>query len=278
MVTTNTALALDEGGSYAIWQPSEEVVPAESRSTVTSAVDLDKQEMLEECKARIVDLLVKDEFIKFQVVRLVLHIERERLFEGALNEGTGEPYRNMTEYFPHLCADLRARFGLMSERTVRELVRVYKVATTGLGLTEQEVLDIGPSHITKVAEALDYDRRTGEIAETPRDGKIGKEEALEILEQVKEGEWRVQDTQAALDEARGVTRRNVILEWDIKSIKDRTVSVRKFEIWEEGPSGWKTFKPQEGLSPEMAHWLSRRMGAASNSEYYLRGGEKDVWE
>jgi hypothetical protein len=208
--------------------------------------------------------IVQAESVQFEIAELITRIEDERLYLGAFSE-EGNPYTSMKDYYPALLKKMRqaGRLHKLEERTVREWVRLYKVFVLGLQIDEGRILSAGTSHFSEIAEALDYDRKTGEIALLPRVGKIGRDEALTMIEELEarkeEGiPWRVQDTRETLDEQRGVVRRSVELVWGKSAAGARLLDII---IWE----GATAVRPTEaGCSRELAEWLNKRLSAVSN--------------
>jgi hypothetical protein len=210
----------------------------------------------------------------FKVVDTVNRIAAEGLFRFDLNPDTGSPYSSMSEYYPYLLEELKAssHFHKLSERLVRSLVMVDRVFVQGQGITREQILDDGVSMYTTLAEALDYDHKTGEIRETPKVGKLGRDEALQILQTAREGNWREQDLRAALDERRGVERRTVHVTW--RRCGSAGYRVSRIDVFEGGKS--LLLKDDDGswlddiLPPDIAEWITKKLGATYT---VVQGGE-----
>jgi hypothetical protein len=236
---------------------SSELFSLTSRSVTSEPVDL------EETKNEIVRLLGLEDALMFEIARLVRFIEEHELFRQEVNQDTGNPFRSMSEYLPSLIAELRQRAKLhkLSTRTVREYMAIYRVFHEQLGLPTGKIMEIGPGNMTEIREALDYDRKTGEIADNPKPGKIGKAQALEIMDTIEDadGHWRVADTRQVLDEARGVSRHAYRIYW-------RETSSGRFVI--ENVSLYEgdalVDEMITGLSEETALELTKKLGALSN--------------
>lgn len=201
----------------------------------------------------------------FQVVDLVNQISQEQLFRFDLNPDSGQPYRSMSEYYPYLLREMKSTFHLhkLSERLVREALRVDKVFVQGAGISRQQILEEGISRYTELAEALDYDIKTGEIRETPRAGKLGKDEGLQILQESREGGWSLESFREELDTRRGVQRRGVRIDWlpEYEGKHGQMYSVGRIVVFDGADSFDST---DEGLTLELARYITRRLGATSN--------------
>lgn len=216
-------------------------------------------------EARIVELIQMGEALSMEIARLVRQIETHDLYRQAINPDTGDYYKTMIEYYPNLLKQMRAAGKLhkLSERTVREWVRLRELFVEGLGVPESKMLAMGTSHFSELAEAIDYDRTTKEVRETPRDGKIGKAEALEIIDQIEAEGWRVQDTRQALNETRGVASRGVQLYW--RKVQGESGDPPRYAlvdvvIWDDDAAE----RPREGVSENLARWLTGKLSATHN--------------
>jgi hypothetical protein len=211
---------------------------------------------LAEHEAEIAKALLRAEHSIFEVCRLIDEIEQAELWKAG-------GFASMTEYYPALLAKMRqaGRLGV-GERTVRGWMRIYKVFVQNLQIEPERILTLGTSHFNYIAEALDYDRRTGVVADTPRPGKIGKEGAVAMIEDLearqRDGlEWRVQDTQESLNLERGVKPRRIELQWASSS---KGATLKDIIVWDDT----EAVRPREGCSPALALWLSKKMGAIHN--------------
>ena len=227
----------------------------------------DKEKRLLAIGVELEKLFYQGNAVWFAIVEKIHEIEEGQLYEAAWNPTKGRPYNSMSEYLPDLLAGLRneAILHKLSTRQVREYLALDKVFVRGMGIPASEIMKLGPSHFTEIREALDYNPKTGEIAEPPRPGKIGAETAVAFIEQLREAkqngaEWRPQDFQGALDDERGVTRRTVDLEWS--NLLDGSYDLIRFTLWEGGVAK----DSRDGFTLEQARWLTNKFGATSNIE------------
>ena len=191
-----------------------------SMSVVRSSAEiLPSYTRLNEYKAEIISMLQMGDTIMMAIAKKVEEIAEAELFRAENNPHTERPYASMKEYLPHLLEELRTRARLhkLSKRQVQEYISLYKVFVKNLGVGEEEIMRIGPTHFTEVREALDYDRETGapKHDSEARPGKIGAETALRYVEELREsdGEIRVRDLREALDGERGVERSYLRVRW-----------------------------------------------------------------
>lgn len=219
-------------------------------------------EKLESTKRHIIKWLQAGEAAIFQAVDYIKVIALQHLYAFDLNPDTGNPFTSMSEYYPYLVAELKAHSNLhkLSERLLREVVALDKVFVQQLGIPREQILRDGISIYSEVREALDYDARTGEIHDNPRPGKIGKEEALQILQSAKESEWALNDVRAELDERRGVSRRRAHIVWS--GSPWRGYMLQGVQVWEGDEVSVDT---RTGYVPyEIAQWLTKKLGATTN--------------
>jgi len=236
---------------------------AEAFPSLRPGIDEAKHERLLLCKDDITNALRISNSMMMFVAGKVLLIERERLYEAEINQRTGEPYKSMYEYYPDLLDELRSTvMHKLSKRQVQAYVAIHKVLVEGLGVTTDTIEQIGVSNATELLEATDYNPRTGQVAEEPRPGKLGKVEVLDMLAQIADEAWDYKQTRQALGEARGVMQRTVHVNWEPSGIpKGSTLALTGITIFEDGvPQGYMAYKP------ELAEWLTKKLGATSNLE------------
>ncbi len=236
---------------------------------VRAALDADpaldaRHAELETKKAQIVEVLRRIERGKFKVVGLLKDIQRDELFRAEYNDKAGRFYQSFSEYLPDLLDEWRLT-GVVpasSVRQVREYLRIDNLFVQQLGLTEQEVLDLGVTHFTHIAEGLAYDHATGEIldeeaVELPP-GKYGKTQALALVDQIREGgpAWTVSATAATVDDVRGIVRTNVVPYWR-RTPAGRYVLSNLVVYDAAGGTAALT----DGLTEEQAEQVSKRLGA-----------------
>jgi hypothetical protein len=228
------------------------------------------QERLEQAKAQITKYLSFGDAIGFAIAKYAQYIEREKLYRYEVDQSTGETFTRMKDYLPVLLEELRnrARLHKLSVRQVREYIALHKVFVENLGISTDEIMEIGPSHFTEIREAVDYDRSTGAVKSDAeaKEGKLGAESALRMVEELREappGEVNVRHVQQALDEQRGVVRKMVSAEWRKTARNDGFVLMGLFYI-ENGVRTPIINGTGRAIPIEAAQFLDRKLGGLSN--------------
>lgn len=221
---------------------------------------------LEECKRALVSLFVQGDYLMLSIAGCILRIERERLYEGDVNQDTGLPYVSMSEYYPHLLLELKRGAALhkLGERQVRDYVRIRKAFIEQLGFDEQKVMSLGPSRLTELLEAADYDRVSGVISEEPREGKIGRGQVLDMVERIEEDGLDVKAVRDTLNEVRGVRpQKGLHAAWGMTRGPDGEwlYYLGELTLSEEGSMHRAV---DGGITKEQVLYLNKRMGATSN--------------
>lgn len=260
-------LRIPQSGRVAFLRPSG-INTSDGESSLGWVVPPSDQQSLFGHKARIVELLREGDAILFAIVEEVKAIEAGGLFRYELNPATSSPFSNMTEYMPYLVQELKTEANLhkFSERTLREYLRLDKIFVQGLGIPASTILEDGASIYSEAAEALSYNHRTGVIDQEPRAGKLSSDDVMRVIEQAKEGGWRVQDVRESLDEQRDVKRRSVGFSWGVAEWRGyreaSTFKLKELRVFEDGTL-LASMSSASPVSYEMAEWLSRKMGAVS---------------
>jgi hypothetical protein len=212
---------------------------------------------LEQVEGKIAGYIALGETLFSMLAELVILIRDNKLYQQAINAETGKPYATMGEYYPALMQKLRQAGHTTSEKTLREKVRLYEVFVEGLGIEPGVIDEVGVSHFTALADAADIDRKTKAIAEEARPGKLNKAEVVELIQDIQDGGWRLQDTKEQADMLRGVVQRRVELRWALVNGKARLMDMT---IWE----GDEAIRPNEGCNPLLAQWLDKKLSAITN--------------
>jgi hypothetical protein len=231
-------------------------LPEESQVLGYAIQEPSKQQRLSAIKREIIGLFRTGEEIMFQITQRVRDIEREELFKGDLNPDTGESFRSMREYLPYLLKEVREETGMppMSERQFREYMALDRVFVQGLGIQPSEIIESGVSHFSAIREKLDYDPRTGQIAESPREGKIGADSALLLINEIREaGGAPIASTLDSLNTMVGSTNRHIEADWYALNDAGNNYTLTLI-LWEDGVPNKLRF------SKEQAEWLARRIG------------------
>lgn len=110
---------------------------------------------------------------------IALHIIREEnLWQEVRDENGAAVYNRFEDWLEEF------RFKVKTSRAVAfRRLQTLRIATGGLGMSLDEVASYNPSTLHAICQALPYDTKSGEIDDAVPEGKIGKEKAIELLEE-----------------------------------------------------------------------------------------------
>lgn len=233
-----------------------------------SSPDLDdKRAMLEAVEREARELQATIQRAQWGVLRLLERIRDQDLYRAAVNPATGENYTSFTQYLPDLL-DRWYREGLTTIHSVKQVFdyqrveRIFLNPANGFDMDADEVIDLGVTHFIAMAEALDYDRETGVVAEQPRAGKAGKEQVADIIATLRaqaawgrgDRPWTVQSTRAELNEQRGVQTKTISA--TLRRLPDGRHALVGVTVFLDGIGQ----KAEAGLDDEALTFLLKKLG------------------
>jgi hypothetical protein len=233
--------------------------------TIRSADLDDKAVLLAQVEQEARELQATIQRAQWGVLRLLERIRDQDLYRAAVNPATGEFYTSFTQYLPDLIERWHSE-GLITQGSVKQVYdyqrveRIFLNPANGFDVDADEIIDLGITHFTTMAEALDYDRETGLVAETPRAGKATKAQVSDIITTLRAQDawgrgdrpWTVQSTRAELNEQRGVHPKSVTA--TLRRLPDGRHALVGVTVFLDGIGQ----KAEAGLDDEaLAHFLKR---------------------